>query len=207
MEEVRSKGKLKGFTDAILAAARSRADAVRAESDEAERAALENYRQRAAEEGKRRTEQAKAEAEAREEKRVMTETLAANRSLLQLRAGCAEAVVADVREKLKAYPDGPEYGEALCRLLERGLSAVPGAKRANVLLRRADIGLAGSLERAAGDVELSFQEGFFTLGGLIIEFQDEHRRVDLTFDTALGDLTEHISEVIGIGLEDANGKQ
>ena len=51
MEEVKSKGKLKGFTGVIISAAQGRADAARAEADEQEKATLEDYRKRAREEG------------------------------------------------------------------------------------------------------------------------------------------------------------
>lgn len=40
MEEVKSKGKLKGFTDVIISAAQGRADAARAEADEQEKQPL-----------------------------------------------------------------------------------------------------------------------------------------------------------------------
>lgn len=206
MEEVKSKGKLKGFTGVIISAAQGRADAARAEADEQEKATLEDYRKRAREEGERRTTQALAEAKAREEKRVMTETLAANRSILQLREDCAKTVIADVRERLAAYPSTPEYARTLDRLLLQGLSAIPGAKRANVLLRREDISHAGHLETAASGITLTFQEGFFTLGGIIIEFPDEHRRADLTFDTALDDLSGRFAEITGFGMEGVDGK-
>ena len=176
MEEVKSKGKLKGFVTAITGAAQVRADAVRAEADEQERAAIASYRTRAEAEGRQKLAQALAEAQAGEEKRVMTETLAARRSILSLREDCQKEVIADVRERLKRYPDTPEYAAALEKLLLQGLEAIPGAKRARVL------------------------------GGLIVEFPDEHRRADLTFDTALDDLAGRFAEITGFGMEGADGK-
>ena len=58
MEEVKSKGKLKGFVTAITGAAQVRADAVRAEADEQERAAIASYRTRAEAEGRQKLAQA-----------------------------------------------------------------------------------------------------------------------------------------------------
>ena len=53
MEEVKSKGKLKGFTNAILSAAQAKAEAVRAEADEHEKASIAEYRERSKAEGAR----------------------------------------------------------------------------------------------------------------------------------------------------------
>lgn len=147
-----------------------------------------------------------AEVRAKEDKRVMTETLAARRSILALREECQREVVSDVRERLRSYPDAPEYASVLDKLLVRGLAAVPGAKRARVLLRSEDISHKLHLKAAAPEVELSFAEGFFDLGGLIIDFPDEHRRADLTFDTALDDLAGNFAEATGIGMEGTDGQ-
>ena len=206
MEEVKSKGKLKGFTTAILSAAQAKADAVRAEADARERQALADYAERARQEGERRTAQALAEARAREDKRVMTETLAARRSVLSLREECQREVIKDVREKLRAYPDSPAYGDALDRLLKQALEAMPGAVSARVLLRGEDVSHKGHLKAAAPGVELSFAEGFFDLGGIIVDFPDEHRRADLTFDTALEDLSGRFTELTGLGMEGTDGQ-
>lgn len=206
MEEVKSKGKLKGFTTAIISAAEKRAEAVRTGSDEREQAAIEDYRARAKTEGERRTASALADARAKEEKRVMTETLAARRSLLKQREDCAAEVIEGVRARLAAYPESPEYGPALDGLLRAGLAAVPEAKSARVLLRRDDISHTGHLKAAAGGVELSFAEGFINLGGLIIEFPEQCRRADLTFDSALEELAAHFTEMTGFGTEGADGQ-
>ncbi len=206
MEQVKSKGKLQGFTRAILDAANVRADTVHAEADEQEKSAVERYR----EESKSRTEQrrslARAETKAREDKRVMTETLAARRSLLTAREDCAKQVVEDVRKRLEAYPADAAYGGTLDGLLRRGMAAVPGAKSARVLLRSDDMAHAEHLRDAAPEVELSFAAGKFRLGGLIIEFPMQHRRADLTFDTALEDLSSRFTEITGLGMEDSDGK-
>ena len=206
MEEVKSKGKLKGFTNAILSAAQAKAEAVRAEADEHEKASIAEYRERSKAEGARKLAQSVAEVSAKEDKRVMTETLAARRSILALREECQREVVSDVRERLRSYPDAPEYASVLDKLLVRGLAAVPGAKRARVLLRSEDISHKLHLKAAAPEVELSFAEGFFDLGGLIIDFPDEHRRADLTFDTALDDLAGNFAEATGIGMEGTDGQ-
>ena len=84
--------------------------------------------------------------------------------------------------------------------------AIPGAKTVRVLLRREDAGHEAHLRAAAPEVELSFAEGKFELGGMIIEFPMQHRRADLTFDTALEDLSSRFTEITGFGMEDSDGK-
>ena len=73
MDEVKSSGKLKGFTRAILDAANERADAIHAEADEQEKTYIENYTSEARSRSEQRRAAALAEAKAREDKRVMTE--------------------------------------------------------------------------------------------------------------------------------------
>ena len=86
------------------------------------------------------------------------------------------------------------------------LAAIPGAKTVRVLLRREDAGHEAHLRAVAPEVELSFAEGKFELGGMIIEFPMQHRRADLTFDTALEDLSSRFTEITGFGMEDSDGK-
>ena len=206
MEQVKSKGKLQGFTRAILGAANERADAVHAEADEQERSTIERYRAEAHQRAEQRRAIAQSEIKAREDKRVMSETLAARRSLLSLREECAMLVLDDVRARLETYPGDEKYAGTLENLLLRGLAAIPGAKTVRVLLRREDAGHEAHLRAAAPEVELSFAEGKFELGGMIIEFPMQHRRADLTFDTALEDLSSRFTEITGFGMEDSDGK-
>ena len=77
-----------------------------------------------------------------------------------------------MRERLEAYPGRAGVRRRARQACSAGLAAVPGAKRARVLLRREDIAHKRHLKAAAPDVELSFAEGFFDLGGLIIEFPE-----------------------------------
>ena len=206
MEQVKSKGKLQGFTRAILGAANERADAVHAEADGQERSTIERYRAEAHQRAEQRRSIAQSEIKAREDKRVMSETLAARRSLLSLREEYAMLVLDDVRARLETYPGDEKYAGTLENLLLRGLAAIPGAKTVRVLLRREDAGHEAHLRAAAPEVELSFAEGKFELGGMIIEFPMQHRRADLTFDTALEDLSGRFTEITGFGMEDSDGK-
>lgn len=206
MEQVKNNGKLQRFTRAILDAANERADAVQAEADEQEKSTLANYRAEAEARGEQSRALSQSEIRAREEKRVMTETMNARRALLSQREDCAKMVMEDVRKRVADYPSTPEYAGTLDDLLRAGLAAVPEAKTATVLLRREDISHTDHLKAAAGDVQLSFAEGFIDLGGLVIEFPEQHRRADMTFDTALHDLSGRFTDIVGFGMEGADGK-
>ena len=206
MEQVKSRGKLQGFSRAILDAANLRADELLAEADERERSTLEDYKANARARSAQRVAAAKSEIAAREEKRVMTETMAARRSVLALRGECAAQVMDEVRERLRHYPETAEYTDTLCALLKKGLAVCPGAKSARVLLRREDIDRVDALARCAGDVKLEFAGAFISLGGLIIEFPEERRRVDLSFDTSLEDLSGRFAELVGFGMEVSDGQ-
>ena len=103
-------------------------------------------------------------------------------------------------------PEQPEYGNTLKEQLWRALDAVPGARSARVLLRREDMRFAQSLNAASPGVRLSFEEGGFSLGGLVFECAEKGRKIDLSFDAALEDLEGRFSEITGFSLEGADGQ-
>ena len=136
MEEVKSKGKLKGFTGVIISAAQGRADAARAEADEQEKATLEDYRKRAREEGERRTAQALAEAKAREEKRL---------SLIHI---CD----IDAQERAATRDAAAKASAEAAKLADERIAAI----RADAERRRAEISARFEQQRA-GYVERVFE--------------------------------------------------
>ena len=52
----------------------------------------------------------------------------------------------------------------------------------------------------------SFEEGGFSLGGLVFECAEKGRKIDLSFDAALEDLEGRFSEITGFSLEGADGQ-
>lgn len=200
------KSKLKGFTSAVMAAAEQRAAKLNEETDRLEREAMEHYSADLTAAAAKRRAAALADARVRENKRVVSEGLAAKRSLLQFREDCADDVFAEVRRRVLELPKQPEYGDTLREQLWRALDAVPGARNAVVELRREDMGYAQSLNAASPGVKLSFVEGSFSLGGLVLECADKGRKIDLSFDAALEDLEGRFSEITGFSLEDADGE-
>ena len=196
------KSKLEGFTSAVITAAEQHAARINEETEQLEREAIDNYAADLKAAAAKRRAAALADAKVRENKRVVSEGLAAKRSLLQFREDCA----ADVRRRVLALHDSPGYAGTLKDQLLRALSAVPGAHSAVVELRHEDMARAADLAAAAPGVELKFVEGAFTLGGLVLDCAEAGRKIDLTFDAALEDLEGRFSEITGFSLEDADGK-
>lgn len=194
------KSKIEGFTSAVITAAEQHAARINEETEQLEREAIDNYAADLKAAAAKRRAAALADAKVRENKRVVSEGLAAKRSLLQFREDCAADVFAEVRRRVLALHDSAGYAGTLQDQLLRALSAVPGAHSAVVELRHED------MARAAPGVELKFVEGAFTLGGLVLDCAEAGRKIDLTFDAALEDLEGRFSEITGFSLEDADGK-
>ncbi|MFR5782843.1 MAG: V-type ATP synthase subunit E family protein, partial [Oscillospiraceae bacterium] len=167
--------------------------------------AIDNYAADLKAAAAKRRAAALADAKVRENKRVVSEGLAAKRSLLQFREDCAADVFAEVRRRVLVLHDSAGYAGTLQDQLLRALSAVPGAQRRREL-RHEDMARAADLAAAAPGVELKFVEGAFTLGGLVLDCAEAGRKIDLTFDAALEDLEGRFSEITGFSLEDADGK-
>lgn len=196
------KSKIEGFTSAVITAAEQHAARINEETEQLEREAIDNYAADLKAAAAKRRAAALADAKVRENKRVVSEGLAAKRSLLQFREDCAADVFAEVRRRVLALHDSAGYAGTLKDQLLRALSAVPGAHSAVVELRHEDMARAA----AAPGVELKFVEGAFTLGGLVLDCAEAGRKIDLTFDAALEDLEGRFSEITGFSLEDADGK-
>jgi vacuolar-type H+-ATPase subunit E/Vma4 len=125
------------------------------------------------------------------------------RTLFQRRNQISEEVFAEVRRRIGDYTAGPEYGERLEELLTEALQALDGADRLIVFLRPCDQRFEDALRELVPEVHLEFEEGAFTLGGLIAEAPGLGLRVDASFDSRLEELNGHFAELFGISLSDA----
>ena len=121
------KSKIEGFTSAVITAAEQHAARINEETEQLEREAIDNYAADLKAAAAKRRAAALADAKVRENKRVVSEGLAAKRSLLQFREDCAADVFAEVRRRVLALHDSAEYAGTLKDQLLRALSAVPGA--------------------------------------------------------------------------------
>lgn len=198
---MQKENKLSAMAMAIVAAARAEMERARAEAVQEESRVLEECRRAACETAEKRIAAAEAEARARELRRVVTASFALRRSLLCFREDCANEVFEEVRRRAARLAESGDYPALLRALLVRGLAAMPGAESARVLLRREDLGLGAGLSGAVPGVELSFEEGDFMLGGLVVECPQLSRLADLSFDSALEDLEGRFSDITGFNME------
>jgi vacuolar-type H+-ATPase subunit E/Vma4 len=127
------------------------------------------------------------------------------RTLFQRRNQIAGEVFDAVRRKIAAYTATPEYGRRLEDLLRQALGALAEAETVQVYLRPADRGFIPLLQEAAPEVHMTFLDGAFTLGGLIVEAPACGLRVDSSFDSRMDELNGHFAELFGISLSDAEG--
>ena len=123
------------------------------------------------------------------------------RRLLEQRQAWGAEVTAQVAQKVRSYVSGPDYPQRLESLLTEALDALGRDGPVVIYLRREDMPLAEGLQQYARDVELSFAEGDFALGGLIAASPKAARRVDMSFDTALDAAQARFSELAGLELD------
>lgn len=123
------------------------------------------------------------------------------RKLLEQRQAWADETAARVVARVKDYTAGSEYPARMAALLRSGLDALGRDGPLTVYLRREDLFLAERLKKSAKGVPLSFEEGEFSLGGLILSSPETGRRADLSFDTALDAARDRFSELAGLELD------
>ena len=94
------------------------------------------------------------------------------------------------------------YGRRLRELMVEASGRLSGAEDMRVYLRPGDMHYAADLSDAVPEVHLSFLEGEFQLGGLIVESPSLGLRCDSSFDSALEALEGHFAELFGLSLAD-----
>jgi len=125
------------------------------------------------------------------------------RTLFQRRNEIAEQVFGQVRERIAAYTQTPEYGRRLEDLLRQALAVLENGDDTRVYLRPEDRSYIPGLRDAAPGVHLTFLDGSFRLGGLVAESPRCGKRVDSSFDSRMSELSGHFAELFGISLSDA----
>lgn len=195
------KEKLATYAGYIVSQAEAEAEAARAETSEAEAKALAEAEAKAAGEAKLHIAADAAAAKAKADKRIVAATMKNRRRLLEYRERCAADVFAEVRKRVDIYTASKAYAGELRKLLQKAAGALPGISSAQVFLRGRDMALARELADALPGVKLSFSEGRFALGGLMLQSAEKARRVDLTYDSAFTDLSGRFSEITGFRVE------
>lgn len=197
--------KLSAMQAELTAEVRAAAEALRAGTDAEERRRLEEYEALLRSAAEKRRAAAATDAHNREDRRIVAESLRLRRELLEAREACAAEIMDELRRRVAELTASPEYPALLADMLRRALAAVPGAGSAQVLLRPADMCHAQALAGAGGGTALSFAEGAFSMGGLMLECAERSRRVDLSYDSALADLEGRFSETTGFSMEGEDG--
>ena len=105
-----------------------------------------------------------------------------------------------VRARVDAYTSSPAYGPKMAAMLADALSTLGGPKEARVFLRPADRYLAELLAQSQSGVSLTFLEGEFALGGLVVDAPTLGKRADASFDSTMEQLSGSFAELFGLSL-------
>lgn len=128
--------------------------------------------------------------------------LADKRAVAAQRETIAADVFAAVREKILSFTETEEYLPHLKALYVDAFQALGNPYDGQILLRPQDMQYARELAASLPGRHVTFLEGDFKLGGLIVDCQSRLLRADMSYDTALGDLEGHFAELFGISLAD-----
>lgn len=122
------------------------------------------------------------------------------RTLYLRREEISHEVFEAVRARVDAYTSSPAYGPKMAAMLADALSTLGGPKEARVLLRPADRYLAELLAQSQSGVSLTFLEGEFALGGLVVDAPTLGKRADASFDSTMEQLSGSFAELFGLSL-------
>ena len=128
--------------------------------------------------------------------------LADKRTIATRREEMSKEVFAEVREKILAFTKTEDYLPHLKKLYVEAFQALGNPFDGVIWLRPEDMGYARELAASLPGRHVTFQEGSFTLGGLIVDCHSKLLRADQSYDTALGDLDGHFAELFGLSLAD-----
>ena len=133
---------------------------------------------------------------------ISRKLLADKRIIATRREEIAREVFAAVREKILAFTETEAYLPHLKKLYVEAFEALGNPYDGVIWLRPQDMGFSKALAAELPGRFVSFQEGSFQLGGLIVDCHSKLLRADQTYDTALGDLDGHFAELFGLSLAD-----
>lgn len=196
-----NKKKLDDFTNAFLIEASRRAsdivkgvnasrEQIQKETEAALKIEVEEYK---------KNELAKIQS--REGSRVSAQMLENKRTLLNYREQCGREIIGSVIERIKEFEQSDKYPEHLIFLFEEAQKELKRGVSITVLLRKEDMQYAERIRQAAQSISITFKEGKFTLGGLVILCPSANLRIDQTFDSSLENMRAHFAELSGIDLE------
>ena len=194
--------KLLHFTDAVMKNAVRESDELRKQLEETRTQALERARDAAKVAARAYYDKEAARIRAEAGREISKHLMESKREIYLRRKEIGQEVFDKVRERIAQYTASPEYPEHLKELLLSALKQLPGATRVSLRLRQEDLPLGPELAKAAAPVEVEYEEGSFSLGGLAIRCPELGLRVDCSFDNRLEELSSHFAESFGLSLSD-----
>lgn len=135
-------------------------------------------------------------------RQISKRMLADKRIITNRREAIAQEVFAAVREKINAFTQTDDYLPHLKKLYAEAFKALGNPYDGEIWLRPSDMKYSRELAASLPGKHVTFKEGAFTLGGLIVDCPSRLLRADESYDTALGDLDGHFAELFGISLAD-----
>lgn len=197
-----SEKKLAAFMEAMLNAAVDDSLGAMQELRQREKTLLDQAREEISEEVSRYKSKRLAEIKARESHRVTNRMTENKRVLLQLREESSKLAFKEAREMIARFTQSEDYLPHLKGLLQKAVETLGYGISAEVSLRPEDMKYADELLSSVGGVSLAFREGSFTLGGLCVYAPARGKQVDMSFDSAMGDMVGHFADMSGLRVEE-----
>ena len=190
--------KLDLFIKSVLSEASADSRKVAEQFDSAVERATRQAEESIAAEIKKHEAARKSEITARERRRVRAETSDRHHKLLEFREECAKETYKKVTEYLEEFARSDKYPEYLVRLLTEAAGRLPDETSAEIYLRPDDMHLSDMLKAGVPGISMSFSEGGFGMGGLLLSAPQLKIRIDMSFDSAMSDIIGHFSELSGM---------
>ena len=199
-----SNQKLKRFTASILEKANAESQQALSDFEAEQRSKLEEVRKQAESEAKAfyLSECSRIQADAG--KQISRQKQEGRETLFLRRNEISKSVFDEVCEKIVSYTNTKEYTKRLEELLQEALTQFNNATYLRVFLRKRDQVHQSILQACAPNIQMTFLDGPFQLGGLIVEAPELGLRVDASFDSRLQELRGRFAELFGISLADVD---
>ncbi|PKM74197.1 MAG: hypothetical protein CVU91_03895 [Firmicutes bacterium HGW-Firmicutes-16] len=194
--------KLEAFTDTIIAEAMNEANKITFELRARQDAMIKDAEAAIAAEAERYQKSSIAEVKASEERRISAKLNSNKHTILEYREALANEMYKQVIDRINDFTASDAYLPHLHALLKKAIDYLGYGLSVEVFLRPEDMQYADELLKSTSGVSLAFTEGVFTLGGLRVVCHSKGQRIDMSFDTALGDKIGHFSEIAGLKMDE-----
>ncbi len=192
--------KLERFTSAILKDATKVGDSIKQEIDREYSRALSAAENEVLAEAFKYIKDEVSKIKTTEGKRLSKKLLDAKRILFLRRREIANDIFDELRKRISAFTETPEYEELLFGLSKKAAEMLGECPDAVLYLRHSDMRFADRIRPVFKPNEITVKEGSFTLGGIVVESKEKRVRIDETFDLSLEERYEHFTEMFGVSL-------